>query len=758
MKRLSFFLLYILMVTNLYAQYRLNGVIRNESKNPIVGVVLELRQDTTLVGATVSNAKGEYAISGIQNGNYIITMSCYGYETISQQISINGNLRRNYTLELLAEGQIGEVTVTADRSQLTQTNATGTTYFLSQQAKAMKNPYQALQEIPKLVVNPTDKTVTMTDGTKPLILINGVRYNGGIDSIDPSLVEDVEVIESPSVRYLNSGYIALLNIKTKRTPTTYQAFDFSTRHSLPILYGNSSASYRIGNQKMQLSLTGQHWYFHHDDSEWSSAQQNIGYLKNSEGTRQWNGQNIYAQLNLDWFASDKDYLVFNSSFIDNPSKYTSTGQGLLNDANDASKAFTTWYDDKVNYFVNSNNLYYRHTFKDNVYLENTLRFNLNGNQTQGERKEDYADWQYHNLYDYDNFRYSGGLETHFVTSLGKQQLELGNELSYLNDKLKQEKAGYPTFRHQNTNEYFYAGLSGNLSKNLSYSLSAGMNYISRKADNIRYNYFRPVESVSLSYRINSGHAITFSHSLTNSAPQVGQLNPYNTSTDSLRVVSGNPYLLPQRIYNWQIRYSFSKQGFSLMPSLAYQLVTDEINNIGYTDPQSHIYTQTYENYGHFSRLTAQVTAGYQNYKWGGINLTIANLTNYFEHQSAKNQFQYMLNFYGYQKRWSWNGNLSYFPKQYGIHSKTISRGAESEFTVTYSLNDQWALNAGMRYFLGMLKSRVYTDEDTYHSQFFMDSKDRRYKVLIGISYSFRKRRAPNRQTKYLNSTESGIDL
>ena len=413
---------------------------------------------------------------------------------------------------------------------------------------------------------------------------------------------------------------------------------------------------------------------------------------------------------------------------------------------------------KVNYYVNSNNLYYRHTFKDNVYLENTLRFNLNGNQTQGEREENYADWQYHNLYDYDNFRYSGGLETHFVTSLGKHQLELGNELSYLNDKLKQEKAGYPTFRHQNTNEYFYAGLSGNLSKNLSYSLSAGMNYISRKADNIRYNYFRPVESVSLSYRINSGHAITFSHSLTNSAPQVGQLNPYNTSTDSLRVVSGNPYLLPQRIYNWQIRYSFSKQGFSLMPSLAYQLVTDEINNIGYTDPQSHIYTQTYENYGHFSRLTAQVTAGYQNYKWGGINLTIANLTNYFEHQSAKNQFQYMLNFYGYQKRWSWNGNLSYFPKQYGIHSKTISRGAESEFTVTYSLNDQWALNAGMRYFLGMLKSRVYTDEDTYHSQFFMDSKDRRYKVLIGISYSFRKRRAPNRQTKYLNSTESGIDL
>ena len=59
MKRLSFFLLYILLVANLYAQYRLNGVIRNESKSPIVGVVLELRQDTTLVGATVSNAKGE---------------------------------------------------------------------------------------------------------------------------------------------------------------------------------------------------------------------------------------------------------------------------------------------------------------------------------------------------------------------------------------------------------------------------------------------------------------------------------------------------------------------------------------------------------------------------------------------------------------------------------------------------------------------------------------------------------------------------
>lgn len=758
MKKYFALLLNLILAANLSAQSRLSGRVTNEEKTPITGVVLELRQDTTLIGAAVTNAKGDYEISGVQNGSYIITLSCYGYSSIEQAIFLNSNQRRNFTLELLAEGQIGELVVTADRSQLVQTNATGTTYFLSQQAKALKNPYQALQEIPKLVVNPTEKTVTLPDGTIPLILINGIRFNGGIDSIDPSLVEDVEVIESPSVRYLNAGYTALLNIKTKRTPTTYQALDLSTRHSLPVLYGNSSASYRVGNQKMQLSLTGQHWYFHHDDSEWSSAQQNIGYIKNSEGARQWNGQNFYGQLNLDWFVTDKDYLVFNTSYIYNPSKYVSEGKGVLTNTGNISESFTTRYDDKVNYYVNSYNLYFRHTFKDNIYLENTLRFNLNGNQTQGERREAYPDWSYHNLFDYDNFRYSGGLETHFVTPLGKNQLELGNEVSFLNDKLKQEKAGYPTFRHQNINEYFYAGLSGSLTQKLSYAVSAGMNYISRKADHIRYNYFRPVESVSLSYRIVSGQSVTLSHSLTNSAPQVGQLNPYNTSTDSLRVVSGNPYLLPQRIYNWQMRYSFSKKGFSLMPSVAYQLVTDEINNIGYTDEQSHIYTQTYENYGHFSRLTAQLTLGYQNYKWGGINLTIANITNFFEHQSGKNQFQYLLNFYGYQKKWSWNGNLSYFPKLYDIRTKTINRGAESEFTITYSLNDYWAINAGMRYFFGMLKSRVYTDEDTYHSQFFTDNKDRRYKVLIGISYSFRKRRAPNRQTKYLNSTESGISL
>lgn len=634
-------------------------------------------------------------------------------------------------------------------------NATGTVYHLSNHAKGLKNPYESLLEIPRLTVIPTEKKVLLEDGSSPLILINGKRYGGSIDSVDPSLVEEVELIESPSARYLKEGIRSVLNIKMKRRKASYYSANVTTNHMLPLMYGVTMPYFEMGNNKISFNVSAQHFYFHHDDADWVQRQSNTGYHKESSGERRYNMQSYYADMNLDWLASENDNLVFNASIIYSPSKTVKTGTGFLSSEGN----FTMQDIDKNDYFVNSYNLYYRHTFSKETMLEATGHFNLNGNDTKGQRIEIYDDWNYDYLYDFDNFRYSGGLEIDFATKLGKQSLELGSHLSFTKDRVEQTTEKYPIFHHRNWNEYIYGNLSGNITKKLSYALSIGIDLMSRKVADKNFDYVRPVEMASLNYRFNRANSIDVRYKLENLSPNVAQLNPYNTSTDSLEIISGNPYLLPSRHYNWTLQYRYNKKGWSFQPSVAYNLYTDNIDRVGMTDPVTSIYTNTYMNYGKYSRLVASVNIGYRSNKWGGISLTINNNTNFYEGQSGKNYFSLSSNFYGWKKKWSWNGNISYFPKIYSINTMTKSRGAESEFTITYKVSSAFSLNAGMRYFFGKLKSKTFMQDGTYDSFSQLINNDRAFRVLVGLSiYIDKNNNVPYRQKKQLNSTEEGISI
>ena len=754
-QRILTYLLMLLVSMNALSQVTLRGTVKNNNNEALTAAVVQLQQDTTLVAMTMTNRKGEYSLTDIAGGEYMITVSCYGYQTQLGKLNITATQRKDFTMEQEAQVVLEEVTAIADMSLVVLPNATGTVYHLSNHAKGLKNPYESLQEIPRLTVIPTEKKVMLEDGTSPLILINGKRYGGSIDSVDPSLVEEVELIESPSARYLKEGIRSVLNIKMKRRKASYYNANVTTKHMLPLMYGLTMPYFEAGNNKISFNVSAQHFYFHHDDSDWNQWQSNSGYYKESSGDSRYNMQSYYADMNIDWLASENDNLVFNASIIYSPSKTVKTGTGSL-----AFKGDFTMRDvDKGDYFVNSYNLYYRHTFSKKTMLEATGRFNLNGNNTKGQRTELYDDWNYDFLYNFDNFRYSGGLELNFATKVGAQSLELGSHLSFTKDRVEQTTENNPIFHHRNWNEYLYGNLSGNISKKLSYALSIGLDVMSRKVADKHFDYVRPVEMASLNYRINQSNSIDVRYNLENVSPNVAQLNPYNTSTDSLEIISGNPYLLPSRHYNWTLQYRYNKNGWSLQPSVSYHLYTDIIDRVGTTDPVTSIYTNTYMNYSKYRRLVASVNMGYRSNKWGGISLTVNNNTNFYEGQSGKNYFSLTSNFYGWKKKWSWNGNISYFPKIYNINSRTKSRGAESEFTITYKVTNVLSLNAGMRYFLGKLQSKTLMQDGTYEIFNQLIHNDRAYRVLLGLSLFLDKNNnVPYRQKKQLNSTEEGITI
>ena len=732
----------------------IRGMVMNEKNEPMPYCnVLLLTSDSTFVNGCVTKADGSFQMMGEEGVPYSLRASYIGYATTTQAID-----SRNL-IQLIPDAQaLEEVIVTGDKSHVVISSATGTIFHLSKRAKALKDPFEALLEIPKLTVNPSLRKITLSDGTVPLILINGNRIHGGVESIDPKRVESIEIIETPSARYLKDGVQAIVNIMMKRPEVVYQKLNASTSHSTPVFFGISNAFYETGNENASASLSAQHWYFHDDNATITNLQQNTEYSKWRESGRNWNSQNIYLDLNADWQCSPKDYLAFKATYVNNPSQYVAEGKGTLDEDGMDTQHFSFFNEDKVSYYINTYNLYYKHTFHKKSWLETIARFNFNGNATKGVRSEDYASWKYQNIYDFDNFRHSGGMEIYYTAPLGKHTLDIGSETSFLNDRIRQVYAGYPTFHHRNIDEYIFAGLSGKLNQKFSYAFSLGYEMLFRKVAGIDYAYNKPASNLSLNWRMNSSHNLGASYNLRHTAPSVGQLNPYNTSTDSLLVKQGNPYLLPSQSQQWKLRYSYNKHGWYIEPSIAYTMVTDAIEQVGKTDENTHIYLSTYANSYRYSYLSGTVNIRYNNSKWGGISLGIENMTRFYEGQAGKNFFNYNLNFYGWHKQLSWDGYLWYNPIDYGVHTKTKSRGAESELHIKYNLNQNLALTAGMRYLLGTLKHETTTVEGTYSSISHYSMDDRSWKVLFGISYYWEKEKSPNRKKKYLDTKESGIRL
>lgn len=56
-------------------------------------------------------------MKNVPDGNYIVEVTCLGYQSVSDSLKIKGSTRRNFQLTEEAK-ELGEVTVVADRSQI----------------------------------------------------------------------------------------------------------------------------------------------------------------------------------------------------------------------------------------------------------------------------------------------------------------------------------------------------------------------------------------------------------------------------------------------------------------------------------------------------------------------------------------------------------------------------------------------------------------------------------------------------------------
>lgn len=761
MKRTLIFIIATLCsLLALQAQGVVSGTVRDSKGAPAYGCTVVILQADSLVGGSATDREGNFQLKGLAAGKYVCRISMVGFKTIDHPFSLTHKVKLpKFTLEE-DRNLLKEVVVTGDRRNMVQHRAGSSTYFLTERAKKSANAYEALLEIPKLNVNPVNRTIALVDGGNPLILVNGVKRTNYIDVLDPELIESVEVIENPSARYKGDEAVdCILNIHLKRTAArAYVNGNVYARQAVTSKHGIFGAGVETGTPTSSLYLNTQHFYFADDKSDTRLMTDTRNMVQNYRGERTYNSQSYWATLGGDRIFSDKAYAAFALTYIGHPSDTEDHRQGTISYPQEGKSSPTSAFNRSDNrYHAPNAQFYYRHRFSPKQSLEATGMYAYSQSSSEGSNEEKNDFYQYKRLIDFDNQRHLGKLKLDYSLDIGQNyHLSAGSNTSYTSTDIDDRNDLLPLYNHKRWQEYLYTGFDNNRSgSKLNYALSLALDIMHSNADGVKHSYVDVLPTASLRYRFNERQNLKLTYARQRSNPTADVLNPRNTSTDSLFVRVGNPYLTPVLYDRIALSYHLNYKKMHFSPQVIYTYRSNGIESRGSLD--GDIYTSTFLNLSYAHLLTLSATIGY-NFSFGNINLYGYYKEHHLKQQVFDNKFWgFSLNSYFYYKKVSLMVNCGYQNASYGLITK--SNGIPySNATFNWQLPKGWQLNVAGQYFLfpGMrAKSTTIDGQYTYISSSRMTS--RTPMILVGFSYNFKNKVANKwRNKKQLNESDSEL--
>ena len=393
MRYLLFVLLLILNVHSFLAQYQLSGRITNLEKETVIGAKVILTAGDELAGMTLTDQDGKYGIENLKDGEYLLWIESVGYTSISEKVFLRKDMKLDYVLLREMIGDLEEVVVSAERQNVIKATTQGNVFYLSTRARKAGDVYAALQEIPRLQIDELNRSISTVSGGKVLTLVNGVPRGNALESIDPKDILSVEVMETPSARYLSEGFTNVVNIKTRKNPGKYSLFNFTTQNHIELHYGTGSGAFEIGNSKASFYINANGFYFNNNHADDYREQRTSQLYKQGVNRHESDYFSYNVTLGGDWVVNTKNYFSYNVSLRSIPTNSQKEGNGILMREADTID-YVSVNNSKTLSLVNVYNLYHRLMFEGNSSLENQMNFTYNKNEDSNHTSETGSDYFY----------------------------------------------------------------------------------------------------------------------------------------------------------------------------------------------------------------------------------------------------------------------------------------------------------------------------------------------------------------------------
>lgn len=643
----------------------IRGTLIDEKKVaiPFTTVTLHRTTDSTLVTGVVADETGVFGLQA-KPGQYFLKLSAVSFrEKTIPVMNMGAQDRQLGSLMLIASAKrLDEVIVMGEKSQMELALDKRIFNVGKDLANAGGTASDILKNIPSVAVD-GDGNVSLRGSNSVRILIDGkpsglVSFKGGsgLQQLQGSMIERIEVITNPSARYEAEGMGGVINIvlKKERKEGFNGSFDIITGY--PSNFGAAAnVNYRRKNLNFFVNYTASFRNTPGRNALYQEVYTNdttFMYRQNSTSTLK--GQNNNARAGIDYFFSPTSILTAAYTWRISKGKRFSDIQYLDYKPNTTNilQTITNRTQDETETEPNSEYVVsYRKTFArqgheltaDVRYLDNweksdqlfTQQTFLSDGNASGipnvlqRALNDETEKQLLFQLDYIRpFAKDGKLES----GLRLSARDMTNDYSVTQQSSDNSWTPLPGL----TNDFLYVekinavyGIVGNKVRKFSYQLGLRAEWtqvtttLKQTNDVNPRSYANLFPSVHATYDLPRQHALQLSYSRRVRRPQYNDLSPFMTFSDNRNFFSGNPDLNPEFTNAFEIGHIKYVEKGSMSSSLYYRHTTGKILRIRQVDEAGNSTTRP-ENLATEDSYGAEFTGSYALYKWwkldGSVNL------------------------------------------------------------------------------------------------------------------------------------------
>lgn len=759
-------------------------VVDDNTSEPLMyaSIVLYSQRDSAMVSGAISDQTGKFVIEQVPPGVFYISVNFVGYPVVNTngiRISMRepvydiGEIRVKPGSALL-----DEVTVAASR-QLMEVGLDRRVINVDQELTATGgSALELMHNIPSVAVD-FDGNVSLRGSSNVTILIDG-RPSGltglsgseSLEQIPASMIERIEIITNPSVRYDPDGTSGLINVVLKKEKRPGYNGMVSLNASTGNRYtGSLNINYKVNKVNLFANYSGRLFNMQGSGFNYrTSFLTDTTYLdQNSSFDNNMNSQN---------FQFGADYAINNYNNITASVRYSHwnrfsnsfTDYNLLLNDYSLDNYFTRTSDNDFENNGLSYNLSYRRTYpqrfreltadvsfsdRGSMRSENMIQrpFDLNRNPLDNELQQlektfsDGNNWMISAKFDYvhpigENLK----LETGFHSSLR----ETGTDFNFFNfnhdSQLWIDNPGLSNHFVYNEQVYAIYGIASTMIGKYSFQggLRAEQAFISadqrtmQEVFNNKYLSFFPSLHIRRNMEKNQSAQISYSRRI--DRPNNRDLNPFVSYSDPYDLSFGNPELKPEYIHSAELGYTRFWSKTTVNPSIFYRHTDGMITRFRTMDENGIAYT-TRQNLRTGKSFGAELILGQEMLAWWRINGTFSYFRRVIEGSdqqmemanSSNSWSARMVNNFEFGK--GWTAQLSaYYRSPVVLIQGEMRQMYSADMGVRKNiLNDRGTINLRLSDIFNTQKFGMYN----YGDNFILESERSRNSRMIFLGFTYR---------------------
>lgn len=677
---------------------KVSGIVKDAADNSaLMGVNVTLVKDSVEISNVMTDKRGRFSIES-DEGDCIIELSYMGYETIRMNFNISCDKDLGTILMFESAIALGDVTIQAnsiiqkvDRRVLLPNDS---------QISAATDGVSLLQnlQIPRIMINPTDNSVTTLSNEGVQLRINGVLATAAeIKAIMPKDVIRVEYYDQPGVRFGGAAAVIDYIVKKHDSGGSLALAALSGITNLGIGHYYFSGKLHRGKSSFALMSNYSPRIAYWTRSNLETYNFSSGTVENNEvgAPTKYKTNPVDVQFTYNWTNGDKNMLNIrlrnNMEFV--PNAKSDRNSYIYQDKD--SFAIRDHQSDKS--ISPSLDIYYQHKLngKQRIYIDLTGTYiNSSSNRLfrQIPLSGDLAD-STHVLSVIKGDKYSLTGEAIYEKEWENIMLTTGikHEQEWVNNKYG--GSTNTTVGMSVAETYAFAEMRHQIGK-FTYVIGIGSMHTYIKQGNESQSKWIARPQITMSYDFGEGLYWKFKSYMSGYQPYLAQMSAVDQRIDKYQIRRGNPNLRPVMYISNETELSWSSKYVNLNFWTVYSydhkpIMEDSFEDI--IDGQPMI-IRTYNNQRGFHRLTVSPSIQVKLLD-GKIMFTVAPFINYYVSLGNNYSHSYFnpgvyAGFFALYKGWKFFADVS--TRRNNLWGETIEYGEFShDIGVSYN-SEKWS--------------------------------------------------------------------